>query len=190
MSRPKPPEPAKLIIGLFTPEKSLCIPVVTELERQFGPVDYISRWLVFDYTSYYTAEMGAPLFRRLLSFKQMIEQDRLPHVKNLTNELELKWVRDGKRLINIDPGYLVPSRFVLATGKDFSHRIYIGQSIYADLTLLYVKGKFQTLPWTYPDYADQGMQVILDQIRSNYMETDGSRKSAGGSIREGKYHDS
>lgn len=173
MSQPLPPKPAKLIIGLFTSEKSLCAPVVTELEKQFGPVDYVSKWLEFDYTDYYTAEMGGPLFRRVLSFNRLIEQDRLARIKNRTNELEQKWSRDGRRLINIDPGYLLTSRFVLATGKNFSHRIYIGQSIYADLTLLYVDGKFQALPWTYPDYADQGIQAVLEQIRSKYTEING-----------------
>jgi hypothetical protein len=173
MSRPKSPEPAKLITGLFTSEKSLCTPVVTELEKQFGPVDYISRWLVFDYTDYYAAEMGGALFRRLLSFKRLIEQDQLPHIKNFSNALELKWMRDDKRRINLDPGYLLPSRFVLATGKNFAHRIYIGHSIYADLTLLYENGRFQTLPWTYPDYADPGLQAVLNQIRKKYMETRG-----------------
>jgi hypothetical protein len=170
MSRPKLPEHAKLIIGLFTPEKSLCKPLVTELEKQFGPVDYISKWLRFNFTDYYTPEMGGPLFRRFLGFKQLIEQDRLAGIKNFTNELELKWSQGGSRRVNIDPGYLLSSRFVLATGKNFSHRIYIGQSIYADLTLLYSNGKFQVLPWTYPDYADHGVLKVLEQIRSKYRE--------------------
>ncbi len=173
MSQPSPPKPAKLVIGLFTSEKSLCVPVVTELEKQFGPVDYVSKWLKFDYTDYYTAEMGGPLFRRVLGFNRLIEQDRLAHIKSRTNELEQKWSRDGRRLINIDPGYLLSSRFVLATGKNFAHRIYIGRSIYADLSLLYADGKFQTLPWTYPDYADRGMQAVLEQIRNKYLETAG-----------------
>ena len=174
MSRPKPPEPAKLVAGLFTSEKSLCRPIATALEKQFGPVDYISRWLAFDFTNYYAAEMGGPLFRRLLSFERLIVQDQLPDVKCFANELERQWMRDGKRRVNIDPGYLLSSRFVLATGKNFSHRIYIGRSIYADLTLLYENGRFQTLPWTYPDYADPGLQAVLDQIREKYMEATGA----------------
>ncbi len=177
MSRPKPPELAKLIAGLFTPEKGLCTPVVAALERQYGPVDYISRWLTFDYTDYYTAEMGGALFRRVLSFKRLIEQDQLPRIKNYANALEHKWACNGKRRINIDPGYLLPSRFVLATGKNFAHRIYIGHSIYADLTLLYEKGRFQTLPWTYPDYADPELQAVLGQIRDKYMDAAGHKIS-------------
>ena len=143
---------------------------MTALESRFGSVDYVSRWLAFDYTAYYAAEMGTALWRRLFSFTQLIAQDQLPDIKRFANELEHKWMRDGKRRVNIDPGYLLPSRFVLATGKDFSHRIYIGRSIYADLTLLYANGRFQALPWTYPDYADPELQAVLDQIREKYME--------------------
>ena len=70
---------------------------------------------------------------------------------------------------NIDPGYVLHERFVLASGKNFSHRIYIGDGIYADLTLIYQNGNFQKLPWTYPDYADQAMLNFLDQVRSKYV---------------------
>ena len=71
-------------------------------------------------------------------------------------------------MINIDPGYLLMERFVLATGKNYSHRIYIGQNIYADLTLTYEKGHFKTLPWTYPDYAGEPIQSFLNKVRKRY----------------------
>ena len=109
----------------------------------------------------------------MVSFRQLIEQEQFPSIKHYTNTLELKWARDGKRRINIDPGYLLPARFVLATGKNFAHRIYIVDSIYADLTLIYANGRFQTLPWTYPDYADKGLQTVLEQIRDRYMDAVG-----------------
>jgi hypothetical protein len=64
---------------------------------------------------------------------------------------------------------MLHERFVLASGKNFSHRIYIGLGIYADLTLIYQKGSFQKLPWTYPDYADQAMLNFLDQVRLKYV---------------------
>jgi hypothetical protein len=57
---------------------------------------------------------------------------------------------------------------VLASGKNFSHRIYIGQHIYADLTLIFRKGAFETLPWTYPDYADQPIRSFLERARKKY----------------------
>jgi hypothetical protein len=170
MSIPLSPKPAKLIIGLFMKEKSLFEPLAKELADKFGSVDMVSSWFPFDYTAYYEPEMGAPLFRRLLVFKRFIEQTDLSSIKNTTNALEMKFSENGERTVNIDPGYMLPERFVLATGKNYTHRIYIGRGIYADLTLIYQKGGFQKLPWTYPDYADKKMLAYLERVRSKYLE--------------------
>ncbi|MGE0083044.1 MAG: DUF4416 family protein [Desulfococcaceae bacterium] len=169
MSTPRPPQPAKLVIGLFMQDKDLFKPVGEELSAKFGPPDMISPWLDFDYTDYYAREMGDSLFRRMLSFRELIGQDHLPDIKWFAYELEKKYMQDGSRRVNIDPGYLLPERFVLATGKNFTHRIYIGREVYADLTLIYTKGNFQTLPWTYPDYADEKMLDFLRQVRNRYI---------------------
>jgi len=85
-----------------------------------------------------------------------------------TNRLEGEYAKDGRRRVNIDPGYLLLERLVLASGKNFSHRIYLDNGIYADLTLIYQHGGFQKLPWTYPDYADQPMLAFLQQVRRKY----------------------
>ncbi|GBC63842.1 DUF4416 domain-containing protein [Desulfonema ishimotonii] len=169
MSIPRPPQPAKLITGLFMKDKTLLPPVAEALCGEFGPADLVSAWLPFDYTGYYETEMGTPLFRRMLSFRTLIEQDALPDIKHFTNALEKNYSDAGRRRINIDPGYMILSRFVLATGKNFAHRIYVGRGIYADLTLIYAKGGFQPLPWTYPDYSDQPMTAYLAQVRKRYV---------------------
>jgi hypothetical protein len=135
-----------------------------------GPVDMVSRWLDFDYTDYYYKEMGSPLFRKVFAFKNLIGQDTLARIKEKTNELENRFEISGRRIINIDPGYLVSSRFILATGKEYSHRIYIGRKIYADLTLMYSKKQgFKTLEWTYPDYASETMISFLSKVRDKYL---------------------
>jgi hypothetical protein len=144
--------------------------VVAELKMRFGALDLVSAWIPFDHTAYYARETGSPLFRRVMAFKGLIRQDELPSVKLETNAIEKTFARNGKRRVNIDPGYLLAERFVLATGKNFSHRIYIGRHIYADLTLIYQKGAFRTLPWTYPDYADNRLQAVLLMIRKRYMQ--------------------
>ena len=168
MSVPCKPKPAKLVIGLFMREKALLEPLAGALSAAFGALDLISAWMPFDYTSYYEAEMGTPLFRRLLAFKKLIGQQDLPQIKVATNALEGRYMSGGRRRVNIDPGYLLQERFVLASGKNFSHRIYIGSGIYADLTLIYQKGNFQKLPWTYPDYADGPILSFLRQVRLKY----------------------
>ena len=168
MSIPKSPKPAKLVTGLFMKEKSLILPVITELIEKISHIDMISPWLPFDYTSYYEFEMGAPLFRRVLAFKPLIKQSFLSKIKIITNKIEKKYSKNNKRLINIDPGYMLYERFVLATGKNYAHRIYVGMGIYADLTLIYQKGSFKKLPWTYPDYSEKNMLTYLEMVRKKY----------------------
>lgn len=169
MSKPKPPNPAKLVIGLFMQNKELFRDAFCELTRAFGDADMISPWFSFDYTSYYEREMGGPLFRRMGSFSGLIEQDDLSIIKLRTNSIEDAFSSHGNRQVNIDPGYLLPERFVLATGKNFPHRISIGNQIYADLTLIYQKGGFVSLPWTYPDYQDPGIRDFLTGVRNRYL---------------------
>ena len=168
MSVPQTPKPAKLVIGIFTKHKKMIDPVASALASQFGQVDLVSSWMDFKYTSYYETEMGSPLIRRMFAFKQLIEQSELASIKIATNQIEETFASTGRREANIDPGYMLHERFVLASGKNFSHRIYIGLGIYADLTLIYQKGSFQKLAWTYPDYADQAVLTFLGQVRSKY----------------------
>jgi len=177
MSEPSPPKPAKLVIGFFLKEKRLGIRVVKTLTDKYGAVDLVSSWFPFNFTNYYNDEMGTPLFRRLVAFKQLIHQVSLADIKLFTNDLEHEHSIDGKRMVNIDPGYLLHERFVLATGKNFSHRIHIGKGIYADLTLIYTKGGFKPLPWTYPDYASENIMTFLKQVRKKYMVDLGFMKS-------------
>jgi len=168
MSLPQEPKPGKLIIGLLMTDRALFEPLAVELFSMYGAPDMISSWMSFDYTAYYESELGSPLYRRLLTFKTLIDQLELAAVKLATNRLEQEYSQNHRRRVNIDPGYLLYERFVLASGKNFAHRIYIGQCIYADLTLVYRKGAYETLPWTYPDYADQPIRSFLERVRKKY----------------------
>ncbi len=168
MSIPQPPKPAKLVVGFFLRDKGLTAGLTRRLESGFGSIDVVSPWMPFDYTAYYEEETGAPLFRRLLVFKPLVAQEDLPGIKVATNAIEQSLVVDGRRRVNIDPGYLTLERFVLASGKNFSHRIYLGRGIYADLTLVYRHGQFEVLPWTYPDYGDLPLRRFLKKVRDRY----------------------
>ncbi len=168
MSTLAPPDPAKLVIGILTSRKELCSQVMEELEHVGGPLDMVSKWLEFDFTSYYENEMGAPLFRRFAVFQQLVDQGSLGRIKLLTNEVETLFMENANRQVNIDPGCMLSSRFILATGKDFAHRIYIGSRVYADLTLLYRNKQFVPLDWTYPDYASPPVIHFLKKVRQKY----------------------
>ncbi|MCD6320053.1 MAG: DUF4416 family protein [Candidatus Desulfofervidaceae bacterium] len=177
MSVLKPPLPAKLIMSLIFHEPEQYKQVIEELSHLFGSLDFISEVLPFDHTDYYYAEMGKPLWRRLISFESLISPEDLPSIKNKTNALEKNFTREGKREVNIDPGYLTAERLVLATGKNYTHRIYLKDGVYADLTLIYQKGDFQPLPWTYPDYAGESIKGLLRLIRKKYLYQRKERKT-------------
>ncbi len=168
MSTPKPPDPAKLVVSVFMKDKGIFDSVFKDLEKIGGPVDIMSKWLDFNFTDYYYKEMGVPLFRRLVAFKPLIEQEQLASIKLRTNAIENTHLEEDQRRVNIDPGYLLASRFILATGKDYSHRVYIGSQIYADLTLMWSKQGFKTLEWTYPDYASEDVFEFLEKVREKY----------------------
>ncbi len=168
MSKPQPPLPAKLVIGLILNEKDLISSILKTLVDKFGEIDLISPWSSFDFTSYYNSEMGTPLFRKVIVFKKLIKQVDLAKIKTETNLFEEEIAVNGNRAVNIDPGYLLKERFVLATGKNFTHRIYIDLGIYADLTLIYQGNSFKTLPWSYPDYSTDDMLAFLEIVRQKY----------------------
>lgn len=170
MSTLKYPVPARLIVSVLMKEKGLMTPVMARLTERFGPLERMSDWLPFDYTDYYTAEMGRSLVRRMLVFRDLIDQERLPDVKRFTNRIEADYTEDGRRRVNVDPGYLTPERLILATGKNFSHRVYLRDGIFADLTLIYTRGDFQSLPWTYADYAQERMKAFLRDVRADYLQ--------------------
>jgi hypothetical protein len=158
----------KLVLGILISQLAFKDECVALLKREFGPVDFISGLLDFSFSHYYDKEMGTPIKRFFISFKRLIEPDSLASVKVYTNGVEQKYSKQGLRKINIDPGLLAMSRFILASTKDSSHRIPLGMGIYAEITLMFEHGTFRPLEWTYPDYRSSEYIEILNQIRALY----------------------
>lgn len=172
MSSPTPPPPATLILSVLSAKWELFWPALADrLEEIFGPVDYISEPIAFNRTAYYDREFGAPLSRRILGFERQVPQDALADVKLAANALEndLRG-EDGRRIVNLDPGLITAERLVLATGKNFTHRIYLGKAVFADLTLIYQKGDWKALPWTFPDYDSPEIRAVLTQLRQRHLD--------------------
>jgi hypothetical protein len=168
MSAPSEADEVKLIFSLFSPEKELIDSIISELEDIFGISDWLSPWLLFDRTRYYEKEIGWPLHRRFVTFKDLIRPETLVDKKLIAIELEKKYTRDEKRRINIDPGYISLERLILATGKNYTHRIYLSKGIFADLTLVFNRGSFRPLDWTYKDYSDPLIISFLNEQRERY----------------------
>jgi hypothetical protein len=141
-------------------------------------MDFVSAVLPFNYTDYYHDEMGQPLVRRFVGFDRLIQQEELALIKEHTNRLEMKLSFGKNRTVNIDPGYLLAERLVLASGKDCAHRIYLGRGIYADLTLMFRSRDYRPLPWTYPDYAEPKVRAWLRALRQKYLFQLHRRKGA------------
>lgn len=145
----------------------------TALTERFGVVDLRSDVLPFDFTTYYHKEMGAPLFRQFVAFKQKIDPSLLPDVKRWTNELEERFadVRDNQihRRINLDPGYVTAAKLVLATTKDHAHRLYLRDGIFAEVTLTFRDKSFQPMDWTYPDYRTAEYIAFFNAVRASCM---------------------
>jgi hypothetical protein len=117
MSTPCRPLPAKLIMSVLAAKWDRFWPEVkSTLEQKFGKSDYESEYIPFTETSYYDSELGKPIFRKILAFERLLEQNRLPEIKLATNTLEEAYSREGKRLFNLDPGFITHERLVLATG--------------------------------------------------------------------------
>ena len=169
MSIPQPPLPVKPVVSLILSRKGLAPPVIQYLSEYFGPPDLVGPWWPFNLTDYYYREMGAPLGRVLAAFLHLADSSRLADWKVFTNRLEERFSLGGRRPVNLDPGYVAKERLVLATGKNYTHRLYLEHGIYGDLTLLYSRGGFQPLPWSYPDYAQGEVPELLGQVRRKYL---------------------
>ena len=161
-------QPVKFMTSLLTGNLALLPDVKQALELEIGAIDFVSPVLPFTATDYYQAEFGPNLQREIVTFAELRDIADLAAVKRLTNELEMRWAIGGNRKVNIDPGYIALGKFVLATTKDRDHRIYIGQGIFAEVTLRYRAGSFEDREWTYPDYSSLQYIELLNELRHEY----------------------
>ncbi len=169
MGRIKQPEPVKLIVAMLAHAEAALDQAAARLEAAHGPVDYASPLLPFTVSSYYAAEMGPDLRRRFIAFARLVLPDALPGLKLAAIALESDLAVDGRRTVNLDPGYLCAGKLVLATTKNQQHRLYLGQGIYGEVALRYRAGAWQPWEWTYPDYRSPEYAQVFADIRRLYM---------------------
>jgi len=143
------------------------------MSERFGSVARASEVMPFHFTGYYEPEMGANLLRKFLAFERPVGPAELAEIKLWTNALEERFAAEpgcaAPRPINLDPGYVAPSKLVLATTKDHAHRICLGQGIHAEVTLTFLKGAFAPMPWTYPDYRTEPYRRFFEQVRADLV---------------------
>lgn len=168
----KPHKPVKLIISIIFKNIYHFDEAKSEVTKKFGEIDFESELLPFNHTNYYEKEFGSNLSRKIISFKNLIKPEILPDIKIFTNNIEKKMANIEKsilkRVVNIDPGFLDENKLILATTKNYFHRIYIRDGIFEEVTLYYSNKKFNGFFWTYPDYKSETYTSIFDSIRKIY----------------------
>lgn len=139
------------------------------LETFFGSPSEKTKCFSFSHTDYYNNEMGYNIEKYFAGYHLYIYPDEIKRYKQITVDIERSFMLEGKRMINIDPGYVALEKVVAASTKNFSHRIYLGSKIYADLQLYRKKGAFRSLPWTFYDYNLDFVLRFFDNLRKNLL---------------------
>ncbi len=170
----KNPNPVKIIVGILAAENNCLQNAIEMLQNQLGPVDMQSDIWPFEQTDYYRRQTGNNILRQFVSLQNLIEPGRLAEIKIQTNKMEQQLAQrlnlDLPRPVNLDPGIIEPSKLILATTKNYSHRIYIGNKIYAEVTLIYDRKKWRPFEYTYPDYRRTDYFRFFDKVRSRLLK--------------------
>ena len=165
--------PVKLFVGVLVANEDLVSVVESQLTSSYGPLDCRSPVLPFTFTDYYRRETGDHILRVFFSFERLIEGDQLPEIKRHANALEETFSVAGtalKRPVNLDPGYLEHSKVILASTKNFYHRMYLGRGIFGEVTMHFRNGTYEFFPWTYPDYKSAEYQAFFIELRAIYRK--------------------
>jgi len=173
MGVPKKFEEVNLLIGIIYREEDFLKRAISELESIFGKIDMESNSFKFDVTEYYNKEMGENLKRKFFSFENLVNPEELPSIKIRTNEIEEKIRKEEGfpgRVVNIDPGILTSTSLIMATTKNYSHRIPLRDGIYAHLEFLFEKNSIKYLDWTYLDMRKEEYADFFLKVRKIYLE--------------------
>ena len=173
MGQTRPPHPVKLLVGMLAQRAAWLEAAEGLLADAFGPIGLASDLIPFDFTDYYAPEMGDPLLRKFITHRDLVSPGDVAGIKVATNAMEERLAAELSaavpRPVNLDPGYLDGSKLVLATTKDYTHRIYIDRGIYAEITLTWHKGAWHPTPWTYRDYQSEPYLAFFARARARYL---------------------
>lgn len=165
--------PVKLIVGILACDERALKAAHTPLIETYGPADLVSEVWLFDMTDYYADETGPDMVRQFLAFEHLVDPGHLAAIKHQTNRMEQVLANQldvpFPRPVNLDPGFVEPSKLVLASTKNFAHRIYIGDGMYAEVTMTYNKGKWETFAFTFPDFKSGRYNEFLSNVRERVV---------------------
>jgi len=159
--------PGKALIGVLFQKDEIYQQFLRHLETIEVEIELESEIYKFDSTDYYQEEMGSGLYRIFLSLKGLYPVEQSVSLKNETNSWENEWKEAGKRTLNLDPGYLDLHKMVLLSAKEGPQKIYLGRGIWSDLNLIRKAGRFEALPWTFPDLRESRYHPFFERVREN-----------------------
>jgi hypothetical protein len=163
------PAPVLLVLAAFSRHDAALDWAAEKAATAWGPIALASSRFLFAETEYYEPAMGANLKKTFFAFEQLIDTAALPQIKRTTNQWEADYAALGQhpepRPLNLDPGYIMPGKLVLASTKDHAHRLYLADGIFAEVTLYFKDRAWQVREWTFPDYRRADYQAFFSQCR-------------------------
>ena len=162
------PTPVKYFIGALFSDKELLEQAFEQCVGEIGELGFRSQEFLFNCTDYYDTEMGGPIQRMFIGIQQIQSPGELARFKNICNTIEDNLRVAGKRKVNLDIGYLDLHKVILASAKYNGQKIYLGDGIYADPTLVFESGAFQPLANTFPDFKDGQYNKVFATLRNCY----------------------
>jgi hypothetical protein len=175
MGQPTPHSPVLLLLAAFSRDEAALDWAREKASGAWGPISLESPRFEFAETNYYDRTMGSGLKKVFFAFQPPWDPEGLVEIKLETNRWEEEYAaasinRTGatevERPLNLDPGYLTLGKLVLASTKDFAHRIYLFRGIYAEVTLQFKHGRWQHHEYTFPDYRRADYQAFFTECRA------------------------
>ncbi len=174
MAVPNPPMPVLRFAGLLASSEDALAATRRELSQWYGLIDDMSPAIPFTFTDYYAEQMGTDLLRQWVRFATLFAPEQMAKCKLETNMAEILLSRQlsptVRRPVNVDPGYITRYKVVLATTKDHSHRVYLSEGIYGEVTLHWSNNQWTPWPWTYADYKTPAAGEFFLRARDYYFQ--------------------
>ena len=159
-------EEGRLFLAIMHRDEEILQDAVSELETEFGEAVSKSAEYNFNFTDYYKDEFGYGLKKRIYAFGAKINKADLVETKILCSLIELRFSDDddGKRVINIDPGYFSEKEAVLASFKEKDFKENLGDGVFAHKVLEFNGNKINDFFHTFADFKSKAVQEFFLEL--------------------------
>jgi hypothetical protein len=172
-------EPVKLFASILYRDEPIRSEAKELMMRRWGIIDFESESAPFMGNDPRSEELGAPLFRSVVSFTKLVDPGEIALIKIACSSFEERFRHQEKRRIAFDPGYLDLYKVIFTSNKSGGAKIFHSAGIYLDLTLLFVKEKCQALPWSSTEFKNHEYDEAFLAMRELYKKGLASYKPQG-----------